>query len=208
MLVGIPEMMSGRRTLTGAPDDSDAWSFSPRSVRALGDHCHAGSPGRLSGVTAGADLAVFADGRTLTTKEELDVSDGSSLATLVNVLSADLALRQGLDAAGLSPEEAATVRATEPPTLDAIDPTPADEVDSGRVTTALVTNIFLFLMIQTYGGWVLTAVTREKASRVVEVLLSVITPRQLLVGKLVGVGVVARFSTRPCWRPSRWSPPA
>ena len=100
-------------------------------------------------------------------------------------------LRQGLEAAGLGPEESAAVRATEPPALDAIDPDSADEVDSGRVTTALVTNIFLFLMLQTYGGWVLTAVTREKASRVVEVLLSIITPRQLLVGKLVGVGVVA-----------------
>jgi ABC-2 type transport system permease protein len=137
------------------------------------------------------DLAVSADGRTLTTKDELDLSDGSSLARLVNALRADLALRQGLEAAGLSPEEAASVRAAEPPVLETIDTTSTDEVDPGRVTTALVTNIFLFLMLQTYGGWVLTAVTREKASRVVEVLLSIITPRQLLVGKLVGVGVVA-----------------
>ena len=147
--------------------------------------------GRAAVAEGDADLAIAADGRTLTTKEELDLSSGSSLANLVNVLRADLALRQGLEAAGLGPEESAAVRATEPPALDAIDPDSADEVDSGRVTTALVTNIFLFLMLQTYGGWVLTAVTREKASRVVEVLLSIITPRQLLVGKLVGVGVVA-----------------
>jgi ABC-type Na+ efflux pump permease subunit len=46
-------------------------------------------------------------------------------------------------------------------------------------------------MLQSYGQWVLTAVTREKASRVVEVLLAVITPRQLLVGKIAGIGVVA-----------------
>jgi ABC-2 type transport system permease protein len=138
-----------------------------------------------------ADLAISADGRTLTTKEELDLSGDTSLARLVNVLRADLALRQGLEDAGLSPDEAATVRAAEPPALDTIDTGPTDEVDPGRVTTALVTNVFLFLMLQTYGGWVLTAVTREKASRVVEVLLSIITPRQLLVGKLVGVGIVA-----------------
>ena len=46
-------------------------------------------------------------------------------------------------------------------------------------------------MLQTYGQWVLTAVTREKASRVVEVLLAVIRPRQLLVGKIIGIGIVA-----------------
>jgi ABC-2 type transport system permease protein len=34
-------------------------------------------------------------------------------------------------------------------------------------------------------------VTREKASRVVEVLLSAVTPRQLLFGKIIGIGAVA-----------------
>jgi ABC-2 type transport system permease protein len=46
-------------------------------------------------------------------------------------------------------------------------------------------------MLQTYGSWVLTAVTREKESRVIEVLLAVIRPKQLLVGKTSGIGSVA-----------------
>ena len=66
---------------------------------------------------------------------------------------------------------------------------PADSgADTSRSGVALVTNILLFLMLQTYGSWVLTAVTREKASRVIEVLLAVIRPKQLLVGKTVGIG--------------------
>ena len=125
------------------------------------------------------------------TEDELDLTGGSSLATLVNVMRADLALENGLRTAGLSPEQAAEVRATPPPDVEALAADPADEVDPSRVGTALVINILLFLMLQTYGGWVLTAVTREKASRVVEVLLAVITPRQLLIGKVVGIGVVA-----------------
>jgi ABC-2 type transport system permease protein len=169
-LVDLGAAVGVRVEVEQAPDDATA-----RATVAGGD----------------ADLAISADGRTLTTQEELDLSGESSLVRLVNVVRSDLALRQGLEAAGLSPDEAAAVRAAEPPALDAVEPAPTDEVDPGRVTTALVTNIFLFLMLQTYGGWVLTAVTREKASRVVEVLLSVITPRQLLVGKLVGVGIVA-----------------
>ena len=59
------------------------------------------------------------------------------------------------------------------------------------MATATITNILLFLLLQTYGQWVVTAVTREKASRVVEVLLAVIRPRQLLVGKVIGIGTVA-----------------
>lgn len=138
-----------------------------------------------------ADVAISADGTRLTTEEELDLTDGSNLTTVVNVLRADLALENGLRAAGLSPEEAAAVRATPPPAVEALQTEPADDVDSSRVATATITNILLFLLLQTYGQWVVTAVTREKASRVVEVLLAVIRPRQLLVGKVIGIGTVA-----------------
>ena len=78
-----------------------------------------------------ADVAVSADGTRLTTDDELDLSDGSSLATVVNVLRADLALENGLRAAGLTADEAAAVRATPPPAVeslqtdDATTPTPA-----------------------------------------------------------------------------------
>ena len=46
-------------------------------------------------------------------------------------------------------------------------------------------------MLQTYGGWVVSGVTREKASRVVEVLLSTLTARQLMFGKIIGIGALA-----------------
>ena len=138
-----------------------------------------------------ADVAVAADGARIFTEDELDLTSGSSRATLVSVLRAELALENGLRAAGLSPEEAAEVRSAPPPDVEALAAEPDDEVDSERVGTAMITNILLFLMLQMYGGWVLTAVTREKASRVVEVLLAVITPRQLLIGKVVGIGIVA-----------------
>ena len=72
----------------------------------------------------------------------------------------------------------------------------------------MVTNILLFLMLQMYGSWVLTAVTREKASRVVEVLLAVITPRQLLIGKVLGIGIVALDPCRRADRSRRSSPRA
>ena len=137
-----------------------------------------------------ADVAVAADGSRVVTDRPVDLSDGSDLATIVNVLRAELALDRGLRAAGLDDKAAATVRASEPPPVESLRPAD-NEIDSSRTGVAAVTNILLFLMLQTYGGWVITGVTREKASRVIEVLLAVIRPRQLLIGKVLGVGTVA-----------------
>jgi ABC-2 type transport system permease protein len=138
-----------------------------------------------------ADVAVSADGTRLTTREPVDLGGDSDLARLLNLLRANLALDNGLQAAGLSPDQAAQVRDTPPPDVDSVRADDPDDVDSSRIATATITNILLFIMLQTYGQWVLTGVTREKASRVVEVLLAVITPRQLLIGKILGIGIVA-----------------
>ena len=43
--------------------------------------------------------------------------------------------------------------------------------------------ILLFIAIFTFGTWVLTGVVEEKQSRVVEVVLSTIEPRDLLIGQ-------------------------
>ncbi|MEO5939470.1 MAG: ABC transporter permease [Candidatus Limnocylindrales bacterium] len=50
--------------------------------------------------------------------------------------------------------------------------------------------ILLFISIFTFGTWVLTGVVEEKQSRVVEVVLSTIEPRDLLIGKVAGIGVL------------------
>jgi ABC-2 type transport system permease protein len=50
--------------------------------------------------------------------------------------------------------------------------------------------ILLFISIFTFGTWVLTGVVEEKQSRVVEVVLSTIAPRDLLVGKVLGIGLL------------------
>ena len=138
-----------------------------------------------------ADVAVLADGTALATREE--PGDTSRLGAVVNALRADLALQNGLRNAGLDPQQVADVRATQPPPVEVLRP--GDEVDSSRTGVATITNILLFLMLQTYGAWVLTAVLREKASRAVEVLLAVIRPIHLLAGKIIGIGLAA---LRPC----------
>ena len=77
-------------------------------------------------------------------------------------------------------------------------PVPVDNVELGLVagrtpddeTAALVMAVLLFLAITTYGSLVLSGVVEEKTSRVVEVLLARVPARNLLAGKVAGIGLL------------------
>jgi ABC-2 type transport system permease protein len=57
--------------------------------------------------------------------------------------------------------------------------------------TGQFTVIIAFILISIYGSQIALGVGEEKSSRVVEVLLSSVRPVQLLVGKVLGMGVLA-----------------
>jgi ABC-2 type transport system permease protein len=76
-----------------------------------------------------------------------------------------------------------------------LDPAPLREstVDADaedRQGFAAVALIILYGQLIGYGIWVATGVVEEKTSRIVEILLATIRPRELLAGKVVGIGVV------------------
>lgn len=157
------------------------------TVSALGDDDAA----RQAVADGDADLAILDDGATLLTDEPIEADDTSTVALLTNAVRSNLALDNGLADAGLDADAVAAVRDTPPPALEHVREAESDSVDGSRIGTALAINVVLFLMLQTYGGWILQGVTREKASRVIEVLMSAVTARQLLIGKVVGIGAVA-----------------
>jgi ABC-2 type transport system permease protein len=76
-----------------------------------------------------------------------------------------------------------------PPTVVVLEP-PA-ESDITALIFANAGIIIMFIGIFSYGTWVLTGVVEEKQSRVVEVVLSTVRPRDLLMGKVLGIGVLA-----------------
>ena len=76
------------------------------------------------------------------------------------------------------------------PPLPSIVAPPSDD-QSSAVILATDGIILMFIGIFTYGQWVLSGVVEEKQSRVVEVLLSTIRPRDLLVGKVLGIATLA-----------------
>ena len=59
---------------------------------------------------------------------------------------------------------------------------------ASRAVLATILIILIFITLTIYGMWVATSVAAEKSTRVMELLISAASPRELLVGKVVGVG--------------------
>jgi ABC-2 type transport system permease protein len=57
--------------------------------------------------------------------------------------------------------------------------------------TGLFTIIIVWILISVYGSQIAMGIGEEKSSRVVEVLLSAVRPVQLLLGKVIGIGLLA-----------------
>jgi ABC-2 type transport system permease protein len=59
------------------------------------------------------------------------------------------------------------------------------------VSRSVLGIVFVFLLSMTvaiYGMWVATGIAVEKSSRVMELMVSAASPRQMLIGKVVGIG--------------------
>ena len=122
-----------------------------------------------------AALAVPAD---LSTSGELIVLDDPNGQIQAITSAAVIGLRAGAQAGLLTPP---TVTSLEPPTAE-------------HTTALIFANagiILMFIGIFSYGTWVLTGVVEEKQSRVVEVVLTTVRPRDLLMGKVLGIGLLA-----------------
>ncbi len=72
--------------------------------------------------------------------------------------------------------------------VDALQP--ANPNRDSDAAVAFVGVLLLYGQLFGYGVWVATGVIEEKASRVVEILLSTISARQLLGGKVAGIGLL------------------
>ena len=69
------------------------------------------------------------------------------------------------------------------------NPTNSNDGEAGWVGYFFGSVIILFTLF--YGMSILRGVAREKANRVVEVMVSIVSPTQLMMGKIIGVGAAA-----------------
>ncbi len=70
------------------------------------------------------------------------------------------------------------------------DGTPIGQQElASRSFLGIVFVVLIFITVIIYGMWVATGVAAEKSSRVMELMISAASPRQLLTGKVVGIGL-------------------
>ena len=116
------------------------------------------------------------------------VQTDNALVALVTPAWQQAALVGGLADAGLS--DAAITGAldgAEPLAVVELEPDPdGDE----REAVAFFSVILLFIAIQVAGAYILMGVFEEKSTKVVELVLSSVRARHLLLGKIIGVGVL------------------
>jgi ABC-2 type transport system permease protein len=68
----------------------------------------------------------------------------------------------------------------------ALKPPPKDQ--AARAVAALGAGLLMYISLALYGGAVATGVAQEKTSRTAEVLFAIVKPRDLLSGKVLGIG--------------------
>ncbi|MGA9278108.1 ABC transporter permease [Ilumatobacter sp.] len=68
---------------------------------------------------------------------------------------------------------------------------PASDSESARTAVAFIGIFIMFFAIQLYGSQIAMVVVEEKSNRIVEILLALVSPRDLLAGKVIGIGVLA-----------------
>ena len=85
------------------------------------------------------------------------------------------------------------VRAGAGPTAGAA-PLSAAEFASRRIV-GVVFVVLIFITLVIYGMWVAAGVVAEKTSRVMELMISAASPRQLVVGKVAGIGLAGLTQT-------------
>ena len=110
------------------------------------------------------------------------------LSSLVQASALNAAVTALLDRHHVAQNERDAANDPTPLTLAVLQPTPPHRSENAAV--AFVGVLLLYGQLFGYGIWVASGVIEEKASRVVEMLLSAIRPKQLLLGKIVGIGTL------------------
>lgn len=132
-------------------------------------------------------VATPAEGRRMLEDEKADA--------LLLLPQDQLVFRTNVDprAAAIADTAVRALRRHLPPTPELTPTTlhPPDEAATDAATlVAYLGSLFLLAALAVYGQWVVGGVVEEKSSRVVEIILSAVQPRDLLAGKVIGIGLL------------------
>ncbi len=135
-------------------------------------------------LTDGDVAVVLVDGVTIV----FHTDESSRLIALVGGAVTTAVKTATLSEFGLSDTEVAAV--VEPVPLDVVTLEVADPQEDAKSVAAFVGTLVLYVSILMFGQFVAMGTVEEKQNRVVEVILARVRPWQILVGKVVGIGLL------------------
>jgi ABC-2 type transport system permease protein len=138
--------------------------------------------------TGRVDLVVVHSDRILL-DQPLAAKNSSADSGLVAQLAQYLGVLRTYRQAGLTASQVEQINKYKPVAVSSL--VSGSEGTTGTTGTSVIGIVLLFFMLTQYCTWILIGVMQEKSSRVVEVLLAVVRPIQLLGGKVLGIGAVA-----------------
>jgi len=138
----------------------------------------------LDAGTLDVAIVLGADSATLAVKQSLSAGTRAGMAAAVD----EAHFRTALAQAGVPLAKVLPAVTPVPLRTVVLEPQPADQ--AARYVAAIFVGLLMYVAIAMYGTAVATGLAQEKTSRTAEVLLSTVRPQQLLVGKVVGIGLV------------------
>ncbi|EJW91328.1 ABC transporter, permease protein [gut metagenome] len=67
----------------------------------------------------------------------------------------------------------------------------ASESNTGiAIAAGMILTFLIYMFVMSYGGMVMQSVMEEKTNRIVELMISSVKPMQLMMGKIIGIGLV------------------
>jgi ABC-2 type transport system permease protein len=197
-------LIAGDETTAVAVHSTDA-QVQSQTLTALGAILDGDSDGTRWEITAAGDAAVAAgrvrdgdsDGLLTVSRDgegeltfDLLTEAGPSSQWLFAVRQATTQVSIGdrLVRAGIDPAAAGEIFAPTPFEVTPVDPDAKspEETYGATYMMAMIMVVLTFMAVLTYGQWVAVSVAEEKSSRVMELLITAATPRQLLAGKVLG----------------------
>jgi ABC-2 type transport system permease protein len=149
-----------------------------------------GSPAAAeqAGASGDVDAAVIVPGGSGPVRivVEEDLPDGLRATIAQGVAAARIG--EALEGAGVPPQRIAELGRPPELVVDEADP---DEFTGGDLAVGYIVALVLYLALLLSGATVAAGVAEEKTSRVSEVLLASLRPVELLLGKVIGIGLTA-----------------
>lgn len=144
-----------------------------------------GASDEIERVLNDADVDVVFDGSTLVWSQFPDAQLDSFMRNQIAVLQSTTRAGER----GLGPADLAAIFTPAFIAEERLDTDDADQFGM-RMVTSMVAGFGLFILLQAWGAQIMMGVVEEKQSRVIEIVLSKVHPRQLLAGKVIGIGLL------------------